>query len=85
MLHTIKKPALCFIRLKSSFLSLLFVCLFLKPSNGLTSKKKSHFRHLFAFSGGQKASKATRDICAVYGEDAIAERTARDHPSTEVA
>ena len=42
--------------------------------------KKSHFRHLllFAFNRGQKASEATRDICAVYGEDAIAERTARD-------
>ena len=42
--------------------------------------KKSHFRHLllFAFNRGQKASEATRDICAVYGKDAIAERTARD-------
>ena len=42
--------------------------------------KKSHFRHLllFAFNRGQKASEATRDICAVYGKDARAERTARD-------
>ena len=42
--------------------------------------KKTHFRHLlyFAFRRGQKASEAAREICAVYGEDAIAERTARD-------
>ena len=42
--------------------------------------KKLHFRHLlyFAFRRGQKASEATREICAVYREDAIAERIARD-------
>ena len=42
--------------------------------------KKSHFRHLllFAFNRGQKASEVTKDICAVYEEDAIAERTVRD-------
>ena len=42
--------------------------------------KKSHFRHLllFAFKRGQKASEVTKDICAVYGEEAIAERTVRD-------
>ena len=41
--------------------------------------EKSQFRHLlFALNRGQKATKATRDICAVYGEDAIAERTGRD-------
>ena len=39
---------------------------------------KSHFRHLFAFNRGQKASEVTKDICAVYGEDAIAERTVGD-------
>ena len=40
--------------------------------------KNLHFRHLllFAVNRGQKASKAARDICAVYGEDAMAERTA---------
>ena len=39
-----------------------------------------HFRHLllFAFNQGFNASKATHDICAVYGENAIAERTAHD-------
>ena len=39
-----------------------------------------HFRHLllFAFNQGFNASKATCDICAMYGENAIAERTARD-------
>ena len=38
-----------------------------------------HFRHLFfAFNQGFNASKAARDICAVYGENAIAERIARD-------
>ena len=38
--------------------------------------KKSHFRHLLllAFNRGQKANEATRDICAVYGEDAIERR-----------
>ena len=36
--------------------------------------KKSHFRHLllFAFNRDQKASEVTKDICVVYGEDAIA-------------
>ena len=39
-----------------------------------------HFRHLllFAFNQGSKSAKAAGDICAVYGEGAIAERTARD-------
>ena len=39
-----------------------------------------HFRHLllFAFNQCFNASKAARDICAVYGENDIAERTARD-------
>ncbi|CAI9734608.1 Hypothetical predicted protein [Octopus vulgaris] len=43
-------------------------------------KKNEHFRHLllFAFNQGSKAAKAAGDICAVYGEGAIAERTARD-------
>ena len=42
--------------------------------------KKSHFPHLllFAFNGGQKASEVTKDICAAYGKDAIAERAVRD-------
>uniref|UniRef100_A0A1I7X1C4 HTH_48 domain-containing protein n=1 Tax=Heterorhabditis bacteriophora TaxID=37862 RepID=A0A1I7X1C4_HETBA len=42
--------------------------------------KCQHFRHLllFAFNQGSKAAKAACDICAVYGEGAIAERTARD-------
>ena len=35
-----------------------------------------HFRHLFlfVFNQGSKGAKAARDICAVYGESAIAER-----------
>ena len=80
MLYTISKPVLCFTRLKSSFLSLLFVCFFLEPSNGLSSRQKIAFSTppFFAFNRDQKASKAARDICAVYGEDAIAERTAWD-------
>ena len=42
--------------------------------------KQSHFRQLllFAFNLGQKASKVTKNICVVYGEDAIAEKTVRD-------
>ncbi len=41
--------------------------------------KSEHFRHLllFAFNQGNKAAKAARDICAVYGEYAMNERTAR--------
>ena len=41
--------------------------------------KKKHFRHLlyFAFRWDQKATNAAKEICAVYGEDAITERTAR--------
>ena len=43
-------------------------------------EKNEHFRHLllFAFNQGSKATKAARDICAVFGEGAIAGRTARD-------
>ncbi|XP_052831497.1 histone-lysine N-methyltransferase SETMAR-like [Octopus bimaculoides] len=43
-------------------------------------KKNKHFQHLllFAFNQGSKATKAARDICAVYEEGAIAERTTRD-------
>ncbi|XP_052829105.1 mariner Mos1 transposase isoform X3 [Octopus bimaculoides] len=43
-------------------------------------KKNEHFQHLlvFAFNQGSKATKAARDICAVYGEGAIAERTAHN-------
>lgn len=42
--------------------------------------KNEHFRHylLFAFNRGATATEAAREICAVYGERAIAERTARD-------
>lgn len=42
--------------------------------------KKIHFRHLlyFAFRRGQNAVQAARDICKVYGVDAIAPRTAQD-------
>ena len=40
-------------------------------------EKNVHFRHLlFAFNQGSKAAKAARGICAVYGENAIPERTA---------
>ena len=41
--------------------------------------KNEHFRHhlLFAFNRGAKVQKAAREICAVYGKGAIAERTAR--------
>ena len=41
--------------------------------------KREHFRHilLFEFNKGMKAAEAARSICAVYGEDAIGESTAR--------
>ena len=41
--------------------------------------KNKRFRHplLFAFNQGSKATEAAREICTVYGEGAIAERTAR--------
>ena len=43
-------------------------------------EKNEHFRHLllFPFNRGSKVAKATRDVSTVYGEGAIAERTARD-------
>ena len=43
-------------------------------------KKTEHFRHLllFALNQGSKAAKVACNICAIYGEDAIVERTARD-------
>ena len=42
-------------------------------------EKKLHFRHLllFHFNGQKNASEAARNICKVYGEEAIAERTAQ--------
>ena len=42
-------------------------------------QKNEHFRHilLFEFNRGVKASEAARTICAVYGENAIVESTAR--------
>lgn len=42
--------------------------------------KNEHFRHhlLFAYNRGAKAADAARELCAVYGEGAIADRTARD-------
>ena len=41
--------------------------------------KNDHFRHLllFEFNKRSNASQAARNICAVYGEDSINERTAR--------
>jgi hypothetical protein len=42
-------------------------------------EKNEHFRHLlvYEFNRGSKAAEAARNICAVYGEDSIAERTAQ--------
>lgn len=42
-------------------------------------EKLEHFRHilLFEFNRGAKAAEATRNICAVYGDNAIGESTAR--------
>ena len=42
-------------------------------------KKLEHFRHilLFEFNRGAKAAEAARNICAVYGDNAIGESTAR--------
>ena len=43
-------------------------------------KKTEHFQHILsAFNQGYKAAKAAHDICAVCGEGAMAERTARDY------
>ena len=41
--------------------------------------QNEHFRHLLlvAFNQGSNAAKAARDICTVYGDEALAERTAR--------
>ena len=43
-------------------------------------KKISYFGHLllFAFYRGRKTNEMTKNICAVYGENAIAGRTVED-------
>jgi hypothetical protein len=42
-------------------------------------EKNGHFRHLFyEFNRGSKAAEAARNICAVYGDDSIAEITAQN-------
>ena len=40
-------------------------------------EKLEHFRHilLFEFNRGEKAAGAARNICAVYGDNAIGEST----------
>jgi hypothetical protein len=42
-------------------------------------EKNEHFGNLllYEFNRGSKAAEAARNICAVYGEDSIAERTAQ--------
>jgi hypothetical protein len=42
-------------------------------------EKNEHFQHflLYEFNRGSKAAEATRNICAVYEENSIAERTAQ--------
>ena len=42
-------------------------------------EKLEHFRHilLFEFNRGAKAAEAARNMCAVYGDNAIGESTAR--------
>ena len=42
-------------------------------------EKLKHFRHilLFELNRGAKAAEAARNICAVYGDNAIGESTAR--------
>ena len=42
-------------------------------------EKLEHFRHilLFLFNRGTKATEADRNICAMYGDNAIGESTAR--------
>jgi hypothetical protein len=42
-------------------------------------EKNEHFLHLllYEFNRGTKAAEASRNICAVYGEDYFAERTAQ--------
>ena len=42
-------------------------------------EKLEHFRHflLMEFSRGAKAAEVTRNICVVYGDNAIGESTAR--------
>jgi hypothetical protein len=43
-------------------------------------EKNEHFRHLllYEFNRGSKAGEAARNICAVYGEDSVAESTAQN-------
>ena len=47
---------------------------------GFQVKENEHFLHhlLFAFNQGSKAAKSARNICALYGDCAITERTAHE-------
>jgi hypothetical protein len=42
-------------------------------------EKNEHFRHLILYelNRGSKAAEIARNICAVYGEDSIAEKIAQ--------
>ena len=62
------------------FLNNLILLYFQAFEMEIPGGKKTHFRHLlyFAFCRNQKAAEAAGDICAVYGEDAIAARTAQN-------
>jgi hypothetical protein len=43
-------------------------------------EKNEHFQHLllYEFNRGSKAEEAAQNICAVYGEESIAEKTAQE-------
>ena len=47
--------------------------------NGMSSGEMEHFRHilLFEFNTGAKAAEMARNICPVYGDNAIGESMAR--------
>ena len=48
-------------------------------NNACQVEKNEHYRHifLFSFNKGCKAAEAAQDICIVYGDGAITERTAQ--------
>lgn len=65
---------------KQEFFILTYFFFFSGHYNGVSSRQIRAFRHIliFAFNRGAKATEAARDICEVYGEEAMSRRTAQN-------